>query len=441
MRTLEENKVTFTDDKLNRAIIACNLKNILLSTNQNVFSINAPWGGGKTYFIENLSKLFHDEAITIIYNAWESDFYNSPLIPVLIEILSKVEQCVVKSKLEKEIDQCKEIARKITKRTSYQAGLTIFDIVNISANFDPSKKLIDSEYMELKKEIKNFKNKLMEIQEKLDKKIIIFIDELDRCNPVYAIKTLEVIKHFFGMPNILFVLSVDKKQLESSVRIVFGVNTGEENGYLRKFIDVEFELPQSNKKKLVEFHLSKIWQKIEKFKEYKRYYRYNPIREEDEEDVEFISNLINRIAQSFDLQPRDIEKFFARLNLTLDVLLKEDILFIEPVILMNALCLCQSKKGFNDFINCKRSDSYLEKIAPILPYWNGMFVKDAWKNIYSRYRNMHSVPRNTIESNVGYICENIGKKYIQNIDGGLNEYFNHYPEKIEFINNFNIENN
>ena len=53
---------------------------------------------------------------------------------------------------------------------------------------------------------------------------------------------LEVIKHFFGIKNIVFVLAVDKTQLENSVRTLFGITKGNEEGYLKKFIEVEIPL-------------------------------------------------------------------------------------------------------------------------------------------------------------------------------------------------------
>lgn len=43
-------KPAFSDDKLNRKFLAENLKRILLNTDYSVFSINAAWGGGKSYF-------------------------------------------------------------------------------------------------------------------------------------------------------------------------------------------------------------------------------------------------------------------------------------------------------------------------------------------------------------------------------------------------------
>ena len=77
-------EVAFEDDKLERKAIAENFKSILLNTDLNVISVSAPWGGGKTYFIQNLIKLMENDSINILYNAWESDFYESPLIPLFV---------------------------------------------------------------------------------------------------------------------------------------------------------------------------------------------------------------------------------------------------------------------------------------------------------------------------------------------------------------------
>lgn len=101
-----------------------------------------------------------------------------------------------------------------------------------------------NEYANKKKGLEDFKKELEAYISKLEKKpLVFFIDELDRCNPKYAVEFLEVIKHFFSVPGIVFVLSIDKEQLGNSIRGYFGsehINTDE---YLRRFIDLEFSIP------------------------------------------------------------------------------------------------------------------------------------------------------------------------------------------------------
>ena len=110
----------FADDKLNRKTIAENFKNILLNTDLNVFSVSAQWGGGKTYFIENLIKLMQEDSINILYNAWESDFYDKPIIPLLVELFAKLEEYDLKTQLEEEIQKSKEFAKKFVKRLLFK---------------------------------------------------------------------------------------------------------------------------------------------------------------------------------------------------------------------------------------------------------------------------------------------------------------------------------
>ena len=170
-------EVAFEDDKLERKAIAENFKSILLNTDLNVISVSAPWGGGKTYFIQNLIKLMENDSINILYNAWESDFYESPLIPLFVELFNELEKVDIKTKLEKDIKWSKKFAKNICKKSSFQVGVNL-GAVNCAANFDPDKKMIDSEYIELKEKMQEFKSKLTSIQTKLNKKIIIFVDEL-----------------------------------------------------------------------------------------------------------------------------------------------------------------------------------------------------------------------------------------------------------------------
>ena len=67
------------------------------------------------------------------------------------------------------------------------------------------------------------------------------IDELDRTRPSYAVEFLETLKHFFDVKNIVFILAVNKKQLEASVQCLYGnINFDE---YYRKFASQNIELP------------------------------------------------------------------------------------------------------------------------------------------------------------------------------------------------------
>ena len=79
-----------------------------------------------------------------------------------------------------------------------------------------------------------------------DKPLIVFIDELDRCKPTYAIRLLETAQHFFTVRNVVFVLGLDREQLGHSIKAVYG-NSFDSDGYLRRFFDIDYRLPNSSR--------------------------------------------------------------------------------------------------------------------------------------------------------------------------------------------------
>ena len=210
----------------------CNfLKDTLTPT---VVELSAGYGQGKTTFlkmceqhIENESEKFNDIEI-ISLNIWKDDLYNNPLASIIKSIC----------KLEGN-EAYKNFIDKIKK----------IDVnINLGVISLPTKNLFDN----------SKKGKIEELKETfktIDKKIIFFIDELDRCRPDYAIKTLETIKHFFDESNIVFVLATDDNRLQSSVNSVYGSEIANED-YLRKFIDIKFNLPEIEN---AEKHLLSKW--------------------------------------------------------------------------------------------------------------------------------------------------------------------------------------
>ncbi|MBK7493258.1 MAG: hypothetical protein IPI17_15895 [Nitrosomonas sp.] len=90
--------------------------------------------------------------------------------------------------------------------------------------------------------MKNFQISLADLIEKLTcdqghlkKPLFIFIDELDRCRPLYAIELLERIKHLFVYQGIVFVIATDTEQLKHSINAIYGSGF-DSTTYLRRFL-------------------------------------------------------------------------------------------------------------------------------------------------------------------------------------------------------------
>ena len=111
-------------------------------------------------------------------------------------------------------------------------------------------------YEEARAAVKEFKEALQDVTQGSSgsrgyRPVVVIIDELDRCRPSYAVELLEAAKHLFSVDGILFVLGVNRSQLAHSVTALYGGGF-DANGYLRRFVDLEFRLPEPGRAQFVE---------------------------------------------------------------------------------------------------------------------------------------------------------------------------------------------
>lgn len=226
-----------------------------------VLAIDSPWGTGKTSFIKMWQAHLEKQNITTLYfNAWESDFSTDPMVAFVAEISSLMEGFQKENGSYKpHLAKTRKIATALAKRaipaavrvgTAGILNLDDFTEEAISnAAGEGIKDAIDlySAEKTLMKQFHVALNATIESLKESEKKptLIIFIDEIDRCKPTYAIDLLERIKHIFNIENAIFVIALDKEQLSVSLKSIYG-NGLNAREYLRRFIDIEFNLPEAD---------------------------------------------------------------------------------------------------------------------------------------------------------------------------------------------------
>ncbi|MGU9950981.1 MAG: KAP family P-loop NTPase fold protein [Gammaproteobacteria bacterium WSBS_2016_MAG_OTU1] len=179
-------------------------------------SVSGGWGTGKTFMLQRWQQqLENDGYKAIYYNAWEDDFCVNPLVSIIGQIATKIEDKSFKSL----IDSVKEMANTLlVKKTLGHVGLAQEDLQSKIDN------TID-EYSEQIKQIEELKKSLIALTTRIEDNghpLIFIIDELDRCRPTFAIEVLERIKHLFNIPSIIFVLGMNRIELEKSITHVYG---------------------------------------------------------------------------------------------------------------------------------------------------------------------------------------------------------------------------
>lgn len=228
----------------------------------NAIAIDGEWGSGKTFFAKELCEVINchkistsreeivkklsignlDESmIAVYYDAWKNDDDFDPIISILCEISLQLDD---KFKIGKNID-IKGLISAIARLIPI-CGDSVEAIIGSTESNDIVEKF--NERKKLKIEIQNYFAQLLE--EKTNK-LIIFIDELDRCNPIFAIKLLERIKHYLNNDNIIFVFTINSTQLQYSVKKCYGYGF-DGYGYLDRFFDIGINIPTVDQDKIYE---------------------------------------------------------------------------------------------------------------------------------------------------------------------------------------------
>ena len=79
-----------------------------------------------------------------------------------------------------------------------------------------------------------------------DRPVVVMVDELDRCSPEYAVEFLQLLEHVFHAKHVVFVVAVNRSELQHSIRAFYGQGFNAE-GYLERFFDDILALPVSRR--------------------------------------------------------------------------------------------------------------------------------------------------------------------------------------------------
>ena len=220
--------------------------------------IDGSWGTGKTEFCHKLINLMkEDETHSIIYiDAFKADHINEPLMTVLAEIIKTLPEDSRRESFIKKILPAVRFGIKALAKASV-SHLLRQDFADVAEDFtdeieeatdkaiDATAELILKEHVEAEKNLKTLQAALTEIAS--NSPIVIFIDELDRCRPSFAIDMLEIIKHTFDVDGVSFVLITNTQQLKASINHCYGQAVDAQR-YIDKFVKFRFELsPRSNR--------------------------------------------------------------------------------------------------------------------------------------------------------------------------------------------------
>lgn len=258
---------TFLDDTISRDTDIFRFIDILDSIEDCCsIALDGNWGCGKTFFVKQAKMIMdaHNKCITdgdesvrqriiqkhskyrsieelqpqicVYYDAWENDNDEDPMLSLVFSIMKSVD---IDYSL-KENPDCLQLGASV---------LEIFTGKNFAQIIE---RLRGEDSLAMLKKGKDIHRAICEfldsIMHERGNRLVIFIDELDRCKPEFAVKLLERVKHYFENDSITFVFSTNMKELQHTIRRYYGENFNACK-YLDRFFDLRITMPKADYQK------------------------------------------------------------------------------------------------------------------------------------------------------------------------------------------------
>lgn len=381
LEATEENiKDTYESDLLSRKDSVIQFAEFLKSPYcPTSIAVNGEWGSGKTFFVKqtayHLSTLedASDKCLTVYYDAWENDNECDPIISIV--------DCIARVAGEEDGKHIGELVFEIAEATLDNPLLRGIKVLRERQKEKDAES--DFGYNKTAPTNAQIKNKLKalfdEIINEHGERLILFVDELDRCKPDFAVRVLERLKHYFTIDDrVKIVFSVNINQLEHTIKHFYG-DDFDSHRYLDRFFDMVLPIPEAETTLYIA-----------------RYMNRNVMSDDFSSGVGVCS-----IIKYFGIQIRDIKVFMSELDSGYDTVKKESLMnsqlnkyktfmnYIYPIILAAKF---KDKEKYHSLITGKGKDiinnffKYDQRTTDFINVITNSYIRffDAeWDNQYS----------------------------------------------------------
>lgn len=237
------------------------------------------WGSGKSslmHMCKHQLEQQNDGTICLLFNGWLYESYDDAKTAILASILDGIKEnrelpetaMLILKSLYDSVDKFKAIKGgiKFGIDMALSGGLGAITNLTIKEVTKKAKKVVSGvdeesmiqaikdklDYKEVREDIREFREKFAKlIKEAGIKKLVIFVDELDRCNPTTILDTLEAMRLFLFNGNVSFVIGADERHVTYAIKSKFddieGINMDIGKEYQEKLIQYPIRIPSMNK--------------------------------------------------------------------------------------------------------------------------------------------------------------------------------------------------
>lgn len=362
-------------------------------------ALDSGWGTGKTFFLKQMEMLFNcydlktDELgkvenefakykksntiinkqkphVCVYYDAWLNDNAEDPMRSILYcLIMQRIDQ------FQKQSNKDEDAWRKVIEFTNrarlfiknlYQFNTKkdlILDAIASLENLIPEKYRLGlgkiSESIKASNPIHEieaqkcfhdaFDDFLRSLIPSADTRLLILIDELDRCKPTYAVQLLERIKHYLSNDRVTFVFAINDEQLQHTIKAFYGDGFNAHQ-YLDRFFDYRLVLPQIDKLRFDKFYCFK---------------------EDDDAKKHLYDETCDSFLKTFSLSMRETLKYRTQVKIICDSASKDRrffnnscwwlVVFVFVPFLLGLKL--KDRNMYNDFVDGRKKDPFLPVIA------------------------------------------------------------------------------
>ena len=281
------------EDRLGFCEIAHNLAEMIMHQSSRegfVIGIEGEWGSGKSSLLnlikEKLSDLDENSPVLVNFSPWLIGERINLLSEIFHELLEAVlEAQEIEERIERKSNsfctglniELRQIGRILTRGENNQQhtaqleafgrlagglssvaelgnmlGIPYFGIGSkaLKAAEETTRKFNKPTIFDQKKELET------NIKRFLKRRIVVFIDDLDRLEPDESVEVLRLVRSVADLPNIIYILSYDLDNLGHMLEQTLKVKNGQE--YLEKMLQVSFRIPRPDQNTLRDIFRNKV---------------------------------------------------------------------------------------------------------------------------------------------------------------------------------------
>ena len=201
------------------------------------------WGSGKTTLLKKIQHLlelsYSEKVLTVFFDAWRYQSEEHMLLPILDTLLEHLKR---KETHWRELcSKVKRLVASLTTATKFKLPIAEVDVKRAREQWQVDEQ-VKSDYFGWLSELQ----KALDVarHDDPDRRIVMLIDDLDRCLPPKVVEVLESIKVMLDVPGFIFVLALDELVVEQAIQSYYGQNYSvPSKDYIKKLVQVEFSLP------------------------------------------------------------------------------------------------------------------------------------------------------------------------------------------------------